>query len=422
MTRTHTILLFVAAQLACVVGPGTAGAVLAQDVGEARRLRVLFVMDTDADNISGGVRADRANLIKVFQEVRRGREDKIILEEKTGDNVTPDQVLGYCQRMKRDHGHALKDESLLVIYSGHGGIDPVRGHFLAMRRGRLYRSDLRDALDATGARLTVILTNCCSNIEGVDPPMRRVPAEWAAFKQLFFQHCGMVDITAAEEGTFAWINNRDGGFFTLCLTRLLCEPIGTLDKDGNGFVDWTEFSVRLTDDTEGLFVKARDAVPPKPGDREHISNYGSQRPLAYTCGFAWVDLAHWHIASRGRMHQDQAIRYGKHAQKSIDTAGTLTCAKSAKIVVAIQDAQQSYRSSQLWYERAAKTARDVGADSSDVQLFAQQASQQRKLADAWKSSATRVVDLLEVELRRQQQIDRLIGDINALRRRISSRR
>lgn len=390
---------------------------LAQDLGEAERLRVLFVMDTDADNIGDGVRADLDNLVRVLNEVFKGRRHKVVMEQMTAGNVSPDGVLNYYKRLKATHGDDLKDESLLFVYSGHGGLDAVHGQFLATNRGRLYRSHLRQAMDATGARLTVILTNCCSNIAGVDPPNRRVPAEWAAFKQLFFQHRGMVDITAAQEKTFGWIN-RNGGFFTQCLTKLFCEPINQLDRNGDSFVTWDELSQQLTHDTNQLFLRARDNARPRPNDPDDIKNFESQLPQTYFTGFESWNRAHLHYASRGNAHASHAISYSRSAQAIVNRTQGLNCAAAAQIVSSMQQAQYWFSTAEEFYEYATTCAQNAAAPIPMIDHLKQTAGAYRSSADGCKSAATRVVDLLERELRRQHRLESLSRQVDDLRRTI----
>lgn len=387
----------------------------AQDVGEAKRLRVLFVMDTDAAQIGGGVRADLDNLVIVMNEVFKDRRDKLVMEQMTGGNVTPDGVLKYYERLKEAHGQSLRNETLLFIYSGHGGLDTARGQFLAMERGRLYRSDLRRALDATDARLTVILTNCCSNIAGVDPPNRRVPAEWEAFKQLFFQHRGMVDITAAEDGTIGWVNNRNGGFFTQCLVKLFCEPIAALDRNGNGFVTWSEFSHRLTQDTNQLFLKARRAAPPNPGNRDHISNFQSQTPQTNFTGFSTWTSAHSHYASRGYAYAALGGSYSQAGQAIIDRA-VLNCATASQMVWWLKRAESYYRTAGEFFDYAARCAGNSGAAQGTVNKLQQPAASYSRAATSRAKSASDVVALLEAKLRREQRLNQLQRQFNDLRR------
>ena len=52
-------------------------------------------------------------------------------------------------------------DTLLFYFTGHGAADD-RGHYLSLAQGPLYRSDLLRQLQAKGARLTVLLTDCCN--------------------------------------------------------------------------------------------------------------------------------------------------------------------------------------------------------------------------------------------------------------------
>jgi hypothetical protein len=239
---------------------------------QAEHLVILLAMDTDGENIGAGVERDYINVAKVIAEIRSGREGKIELFGISGKDCTPQNVLDFYRARQFE-----RPTSLLFYYSGHGGLDTRRGHFLAMARGNLFREDLRQAMEGTGAILQVILSDACSNIAGLDPPNRRVPADWDSFKQLFFCTKGMVDIIAAEEKTFSWGSPSEGGMFTQAFTRLLCEPVTTCDANSDGTVTWAELYTRLYYDTNAIFVKARD----ESGKGEKIRQFADQKPRAY---------------------------------------------------------------------------------------------------------------------------------------------
>lgn len=256
---------------------------LVRAADNAHKLYILFAMDTHADEIGRTVEKDCSNLTEVIGEIRNGREDKIEWAVLKGENLTPAAVLNYYK-----YSHFDAHSALLFIYSGHGGLSATSGNFFAMKYGNLVREDLREAMEGTGSVLQVILADSCSNIAGFDPPNRRVPAEWSVFKQLFFQSSGMVDILASEETTFSWGNSENGGMFTKSLTKLLCEPMSTFDRNNDSFVTWSEFFEQLRAQTNQVFVEARDRAvedrrngqkvdPSKP----NIADFENQTPSYY---------------------------------------------------------------------------------------------------------------------------------------------
>lgn len=113
------------------------------------------------------------------------------------------------------------EDTILFYYSGHGESDD-RGHYLAMAQGKLYRSQLLDALRNKGARLVVLLTDCC-NLRS-DGAIVMAPAFVEEYpevpspiaRSLFLQPRGVVDINGSAPG--------EGAFFP---------PLGT-EESGRG--------------------------------------------------------------------------------------------------------------------------------------------------------------------------------------------
>lgn len=101
------------------------------------------------------------------------------------------------------------NDSFVVYFSGHGGSDD-RGQYLSFAGGRLYRDELRGLLQQKGARLNVLLTDCCNQrADGeafgapsmdMEPPAEVTPL----FQSLFFQPRGIVDINASSPGEAAF--------------------------------------------------------------------------------------------------------------------------------------------------------------------------------------------------------------------------
>lgn len=244
-------------------------------------LHVLLVMDTNDESIGRGCQTGLDLLSEVLGEIRDGREDKMKVWALKGEDATPERVLAAVSNIGVKPDHAL-----LVFYAGHGGMTERSEHYLIPNNKVLYRDALREEMDRTGAALQVLLTDCCSNVFGVEPPNRRIPAEWQVFKQLFFESEGVIDVTAAQPGTFSWTSNAGkdeggGGFFTRAFANLLCKAADVVDDDGDDRVTWNEFVDRLNADTSEVFKVAREAA----GDGAQIKRYEDQRPYSFVDSF-----------------------------------------------------------------------------------------------------------------------------------------
>jgi len=110
------------------------------------------------------------------------------------------------------------NDTLMIYFTGHGGADD-RGHYLSLEKGKLYRSQLKDRMVAKGARLTVILTDCC-NVRGDGfsyaapaPDLNSPRTVTPVFKSLFFEPSGLVDVnsSAPSESAFFFVEKDEDG-------------------------------------------------------------------------------------------------------------------------------------------------------------------------------------------------------------------
>jgi hypothetical protein len=169
----------------------------------------------------------------------------------------------------------------LFYYLGHGATDKVKGHYLEMKTGRLYRKDLREAMARKNPRLQVLLTDSCaaylpaasggSPLGGEEAALPRLglgsfwgldltsflgrPGAAAgrekALSQLLFHQKGVVDINSSRTGTLAYVDLvKGGGYFSVTLMTLFDEGVSAFDSNGDGRVDWSEFYAVLQTKTE----------------------------------------------------------------------------------------------------------------------------------------------------------------------------
>jgi hypothetical protein len=124
-----------------------------------------------------------------------------ISENALGD---PRQIARFIQDIR-----VAPNDTLLFYFSGHGGHDD-RGQYLAFAGGRLYRDELRALMKQKGARLNVIITDCCNQrMDGEDfaapsMDMEPPPAVTPLFRSLFFEPQGLVDINSSSPGEAAF--------------------------------------------------------------------------------------------------------------------------------------------------------------------------------------------------------------------------
>jgi hypothetical protein len=270
MTRSRTTLRPLA--LAALAWALFAGRAPADVPPEASRVRFLLIIDTLGLNADlNGFAADKDSMKKVIKETFREQnlEDRYTLDILHGADAKPARVLAYYRDLK-----VSPTETLVCYYSGHGGAyKEGGGHFLEMKAGRLRRSELLDAMKARGARLLVLLSDCCADYgdlftnprsritlagKGGEGKKKVVPGarqntlrapRGETLRHLLFHGRGVVDITACEIGKLAFSSTRRGGYFTLTLANLFRTDSDRFDADGDGLVGWGTFFTVLQDAT-----------------------------------------------------------------------------------------------------------------------------------------------------------------------------
>lgn len=201
---------------------------------DADRLVALLVADTADPEIGESVAVDLRQVRSMLTEgVPAAR---LSLSEAVGADVTPEKLLAAVKALP-----VTADDSLLLYYAGHGAWADT-GPYLRMGGGKILpRADLLAALKARGARLTLLLTDCCSTYVGRIMLFAPGTIDPDVYRDLFFRHRGIVDVTAAERGQVAVGDTNLGGVFTRSLTEVFTQTERvTLDEDKDGQVSWPE--------------------------------------------------------------------------------------------------------------------------------------------------------------------------------------
>lgn len=214
---------------------------------DATLLHVLLVGDTADPEIGPSVAVDLRTMQAAIEsgvpEARRA------LTRLSGTEVAPDTILARVRALD-----VAPTDAVLLYYAGHGAWSEG-GPYLRMAGGRiLQRAALLAALREKGPRLVVLLTDCCSTYVGKTalyaPPLPD-PSVW---RDLFFRHRGLVDVTAARRGQVAVGDELLGGIFTQAVAQVLTQkPRAELDRDRDGIVTFSELLPEIVKATQGTF-------------------------------------------------------------------------------------------------------------------------------------------------------------------------
>ncbi|MCA9000128.1 MAG: caspase family protein, partial [Planctomycetaceae bacterium] len=226
----------------------TSSTLMALDGHDARQLHALIVADTADRNVGAMVDIDGKNFYNLLTDEipanRRGRVGVL-----KGNRVTKNELFQAIDQMP-----VQPNDSVFLYFTGHGAFVQDQGQVLKMTDGEIVlRKTILDHLKGKGARLTVLITDACSNIitsklklyasmaEGIDHDVCRY---------LFFRHTGVVDLHAAAPGEEAIALKDIGSIFTHSLIAVLQQPNSAFQQTP---ITWREVAGQVTDRTKERF-------------------------------------------------------------------------------------------------------------------------------------------------------------------------
>jgi hypothetical protein len=245
-SRAMRRLVFLAA-LAAVMTVPVSAARAQKKAPELKKLHVLLVIDSNS-NLGKSVEKDEEMMVALLSKgIPKNRYD---LKALKGADATPASIMDYYQ-----HLEVGPDEGLLFYYTGHGvtlrkqhnlvlGYNPDQG-----KRGRFLKRDtVIAAMRNKEPALAILLTDCCSDeadTKGKEPTLgATLPEEVKEIRpilrNLFFEHRGIVDITAATLDKSLAFGNL-GGLFTITTTELLSSDVPSFKPADPDFLTWAEF-------------------------------------------------------------------------------------------------------------------------------------------------------------------------------------
>ena len=179
-------------------------------------VHVLLALDTDDKKVGPSIKTDGENVEALLRSGLPA--GKLAITVIKGRNLNAAAILATLKRMEADPSDAV-----LFYFSGHGFLEDDRGHALHMpTKPALARSTLRSAVKAKGARLSVILTDCCAKALEKPPVTETFPVDFGpVLRELLLKPRGEVDINACSKGEYAEGYDSTGGVFTESLIREL---------------------------------------------------------------------------------------------------------------------------------------------------------------------------------------------------------
>lgn len=285
---------------------------------EGRKVHALLAIDysNDGDDVKGrlGVAEDERMITELLRSMiteGEGTEpiDANRLEIKTiGRNLLDPGMIRSAIASIED---VQATDTIFFYYAGHGGTNREKGHFLATSSGDLLRSDLLSTLQQRGARLVVLLTDCCASLVTEPQTFQDITEAKGmghTMRCLLLQHRGTVDINAATYDSQSGFGEKgntlqrtidgktvpEGGLFTWQLHRTIKYSAFTdLDQQRLGIVTWGDLIQQVGRAMEAKcqrLVQANAALGSSmTQDQREFNAYGHQRPQAFSLAVPVAD-------------------------------------------------------------------------------------------------------------------------------------
>ena len=192
--------------------------------------------------------------------------------------------------------HSGKDDTILIYYNGHG---EMRGsddkHFLIFdkqppkKEDKISRAELRRELERKKGSLKMLITDTCSNRADTPELVAKNPNYLANvdqrsmpsyIKNLLLQHAGILDITAAQPGQYAWSSSDIGGYFTFGIIQSIKDK--SADTNQDGFLTWQEIFKATQQKTDELFKEAKEGGFQLSRDLIRMRRQKTQKPFRYS--------------------------------------------------------------------------------------------------------------------------------------------
>ncbi|HGE70908.1 TPA: hypothetical protein ENX78_08745 [Candidatus Poribacteria bacterium] len=212
---------------------------------------LILLMDSDV-NISASVVKDAETVQKALEVLQSEgiSELKMTTMRSSEKKVKTSDMIEWIGNLDPS-----EDDVVMIYYSGHGFIDEQNRHYLSFEEGdTIPRSDIISRLNELDCRLRILITDSCSNLVSLPTPVTSSPRSIGEkqdrkyYKDLFIDHRGLLDVTAASEGEYAWGNSTLGGYFTSSL-------FSSFKGDGIRFRTWEDV---IKDTKDGVMRKFQE--------------------------------------------------------------------------------------------------------------------------------------------------------------------
>jgi hypothetical protein len=223
-------------------------------------LHLVLITNTEIPDIGFSCSVDQKTMDTEFREISKALKINFKKYLVSGEAFTKEKV----ESTMRDL-YPSSNDIVVFYYSGHGfrwsnQTDPYP--FLDMRYSDYSRidgntsialSDVARVVSGKGARLNLILSDCCNADVGRNQVTSATfmagrsfqGAEIEKLRKLFLDARGTMTMTGSSPGEYSWCNVK-GGFFTLSFIESLKEEVGFMRNENPSWRHIQENTVKHT--------------------------------------------------------------------------------------------------------------------------------------------------------------------------------
>lgn len=223
-----------------------------RNTGKPATLHLIVIANTDIGDIGSGCAVDQRNLESEFSGIANALGIGYRKHIVNGQQFTKPNVMNMLNNLS-----VGSNDVVVCVYRGHGfrwsnqeEVWPmmdmrVSSYTRLSENTTIGLSEVYQHVVNKGARLNIILGDCCNNDIGLSQVtsnnflvmQNNNQYDPQKLKRLFLDAKGNLLSCAASPGEYSWVNSANGGFYTTSFLQSLREEISYLKNDQ---ADWKD--------------------------------------------------------------------------------------------------------------------------------------------------------------------------------------
>ncbi|PIY12767.1 MAG: hypothetical protein COZ18_01260 [Flexibacter sp. CG_4_10_14_3_um_filter_32_15] len=207
------------------------------------KMHLVMLVNSSIGDIGASCETDSRNMTKEFEDIAAALKVDFRKYEVKGSSFTKDNAMRVLNGLNPG-----SNDIVVFYYSGHGfrWSDQTDAYPQMDIRASPYTklsaettisvSSVYNLLDKKGARLNIVITDCCNSDIGINKMTETSFLAGRSYQtphieklqKLFLATKGNIIVTSSQAGQVSWSNSVNGGFFTLSFLQAFHEEISYL--------------------------------------------------------------------------------------------------------------------------------------------------------------------------------------------------